>query len=187
MSSEELAIETKNYVTKALKASQELHGGQAWCHRDPKKWALAAQHIILPVGSVSEFARNNNIARNLYYEIKAELMADPECQAVRDAWGSEVASLTFHGLDTHKTIMDKFSSAIDSGEIEVNENVLFKSVKGLQGLTDIHGKLTGTNVQKHVVEHVVTQDDYDAKKQELMDRIAKAKEAKKVEEDIIEA
>jgi hypothetical protein len=37
------------------------------------------------------------------------------------------------------------------------------------------------------VEHVVTQDDYDAKKQELMDRIAKAKEAKKVEEDIIEA
>jgi hypothetical protein len=187
MSNEELAIETKNYVANALKKSQESHHGQCWCHRDPKKWALVAQHIILPVGSVSEFIRKNGVARNLYYDIKAELMADPECQAVRDAWGSEVASLTFHGLDTHRTIMDKFSSAIDSGEIEVDENVVFKSVKGLQGLTDIHGKLTGTNVQKHVVEHVVTQDDYDQKKQELMDRIKKAKEAKKVEEDIIEA
>jgi hypothetical protein len=55
--------------------------------------------------------------------------------------------------------MDKFSSAIDSGEIEVDENVVFKSVKGLQGLTDIHGKLTGTNVQKHVVEHRTTLDE----------------------------
>ena len=158
--SEELSIESKNYVTKALMASQEIHGGQAWCHRDPKKWALTAQHIILPVGSVSEFARNNNIARNLYYEIKA-------------------ASLTFHGLDTHKTIMDKFSEAIDSGEIEVNENVLFKSVKGLQGLTDIHGKLTGTNVQKHVVEHVHTKQDFEDKEAELERKYQEMKQAEK--------
>jgi len=33
---------------------------------------------------------------------------------------------------------------------------------------------------------VVTQDDYDAKKAELMEKIAKAKEAKKVESEIIE-
>jgi len=186
--SEELAIETKHYIAKALKNAQEATGhNRAWCHRNPKHWALVAQHVIQQPCQVTEFRKKHGITKNFYYDTKAELMADPECQEVRNAWGSEVASLTFEGLDTHRMIMNKFGDRVESGDIEVDENVVFKSVKGLQGLTDIHGKLTGNNVQKHVVEHVVSQDDYDQKKQELKDRIAKAKEAKKVEEDIIEA
>ena len=174
--SEELAIETKHYIAKALKNAQEATGhNRAWCHRNPKHWALVAQHVIQQPCSISDFRKKHGITKNFYYDTKAELMADPECQEVRNAWGSEVASLTFEGLDTHRMIMNKFGDAIENGDIEVDENVVFKSVKGLQGLTDIHGKLTGTNVQKHVVEHVVTQDDYDQKKQELKDRIAKAK------------
>ena len=184
--SEELALETKDYIAKALKKAQDSHSSQGWCHRKPKHWALTAQHIIQQPSTVTEFRKKHGITKNFYYDTKAELLADPECQEIRNAWGSEIASLTFEGLDTHRMIMNKFGDAIESGEIEVDENVVFKSVKGLQGLTDIHGKLTGTNVQKHVVEHVVTQDDYDAKKQELMERIAKAKEAKKVEEGVIE-
>lgn len=187
--SSELAIETKSYIAKALKNAQEATGhNRAWCHRNPKHWALVAQHIIQQPCTIEEFRRKHKITKNFYFDCKAELMADPECQEVRNAWGSEVASLTFEGLDVHRTIMNKFGDAIESGDIAVDENVLFKSVKGLQGLTDIHGKLTGTNVQKHVVEHVVTQDDYDQKKAELKERIAKAKEAKVVDDDdIIEA
>jgi len=37
--SEELAIETKDYITKALKKAQEATGhNRAWCHRNPKHW-----------------------------------------------------------------------------------------------------------------------------------------------------
>lgn len=160
MSETELAIETKDYVTKALKAAQEATGhNRAWCHREPKKWALVAQHIIQQPCAIEEFRRKNSITKNFYFDVKAELMADPECQAVRNAWGSEVASLVFEGLETHRKIMNKFGDRVESGDIEVDENVAFKSVKALQGLTDIHGKLTGTNVQKIVVEHKTTLDE----------------------------
>jgi len=64
--------------------------------------------------------------------------------------------------------------------------VMFKSGKSLQALNDIHGKLTGNNVQKHVVEHIVSQEEYESKADELKAKIAKAKEAKKVESEIIE-
>jgi len=186
--SEELVIQTKDYITKALARAQESTGhNRAWCCREPKKWALIAQHIIQQPCSNDEFRRKHGITKNTYYNTKAELMADPECQEVRNAWGSEVAALTFEGLDVHRTIMNKFGDAIENGSIEVDENVVFKSVKGLQGLTDIHGKLTGTNVQKHEVIHTVTQEDYEQKKQELRDRIEKMKKAKQVDDDIIEA
>jgi len=180
MMSEELALETKSYIAKALKKAQDSHSSQGWCHRKPKHWALTAQHIIQQPCTVTEFRKKHDITKNFYYDTKAELLADPECQEVRNAWGSEVASLTFEGLDTHRMIMNKFGDAIESGDIEVDENVVFKSVKGLQGLTDIHGKLTGNNVQKHVVEHVVTQQEYEDKAAELRAKIAKAKEAEQV-------
>jgi len=158
--SEELAIETKDYITKALKKAQEATGhNRAWCHRNPKHWALVAQHVIQQPCQVTEFRKKHGITKNFYYDTKAELMADPECQEVRNAWGSEVSSLIFEGLDTHRTIMNKFGDRVESGDIDVDENVAFKSVKALQGLTDIHGKLTGTNIQKHVVEHKVTLDE----------------------------
>ena len=174
--SEELQLETKDYITKALKKAQEATGhNRAWCHRNPKHWALVAQHVIQQPCQVTEFRKKHGITKNFYYDTKAELMADPECQEVRNAWGSEVSSLIFEGLDTHRTIMNKFGDRVESGDIDVDENVAFKSVKALQGLTDIHGKLTGTNIQKHVVEHRTTLDeaaafaDEMAKKAEVID------------------
>lgn len=179
--SEELSVETNSYVQKALKNAQESTGHQrAWCVREPKKWALVAQHIIQQPCGVEEFRRKHKITKNFYYDVKTELMADPECQAVRNSWAAEVSSVMFEGLDTHRAIMNKFGDGIANGSIEVDENVVFKSVKGLQGLTDIHGKLTGTNVQKHVVEHVVSQEEYDDKAAELRAKIAKAKEVEQV-------
>ena len=186
--SEELALETNGYVAKALKTAQENTGHQrAWCVREPKKWALVAQHIIQQPCQVSEFRRKHKITKNFYYDVKAELLADPESQLIRNAWAAEISAIQFQGIDTFRESQARYSDAVESGEVQIDGNELFKQAKALQGFNDIHGKLTGNNVQKHVVEHVVSQDDYDQKKQELKDRIAKAKEAKKVEEDIIEA
>jgi hypothetical protein len=184
--SEELALETKSYIAKALKKAQDSHSSQGWCHRKPKHWALTAQHIIQQPSTVTEFRKKHGITKNFYYDTKAELLADPECQEIRNAWGSEVASLTFEGLDTHRMIMNKFGDAIESGEIEVDENVVFKSVKGLQGLTDIHGKLTGNNVQKHIVEHVHTKEDFADKEAELERKYNEMKKAEKSDPSIIE-
>ena len=185
--SEELALETNDYVAKALKTAQENTGHQrAWCVREPKKWALVVQHIIQQPCTNEEFRRKHKITKNFYYDVKTELMADPECQMIRNAWAAEVSSVIFEGLDVHREVMNKFGEKIRDESIKVDENVVFKSVKGLQGLTDIHGKLTGNNVQKHVVEHIVSQEEYESKADELKAKIAKAKEAKKVESEIIE-
>jgi len=186
MMSEELALETKNYIAKALKKAQDSHSSQGWCHRKPKHWALTAQHIIQQPCTVTEFRKKHDITKNFYYDVKTELLADPECQLIRNAWAAEISAIQFQGIDTFRESQSKYSDAVASGEVTIDGNELFKQAKALQGFNDIHGKLTGTNVQKHVVEHVVTQDDYDAKKAELMEKIAKAKEAKKVESEIIE-
>jgi len=55
--------------------------------------------------------------------------------------------------------MNAFGDGIESGAIPITEDVAFKSVKALQGLNDIHSKLTGNNIQKIVVEHKTTLDE----------------------------
>jgi hypothetical protein len=158
--SNELATTTEGYVLKALKTAQDANKHhQGWCNRDPKKWALVAQHIIQQPCSIDGFRRDHSITKNFYFDVKTELMADPECQAIRNAWGAEVASIMFEGLENHRKIQNKFGDAIDSGEITVDENVVFKSGKSLQALNDIHAKLTGNNIQRHIVEHKTTLDE----------------------------
>ena len=64
--SEELTVETKNFITKKLRDAQEATGhGRAWCKREPKKWALVAQHIIQKPDEVSTFLRKNKITTQL--------------------------------------------------------------------------------------------------------------------------
>ena len=179
--SEELTLDTNAYVAKALKAAQDTHSNQGWCHREPKKWALTAQHIIQQPSEVSVFLKKNKITRNFYYDTKTELMADPECEAIRNAWGSEVASVMFQGLDTHRKLQEKFSKEVEKDGFVVDQDVLFKHGKQLQAFNDIHAKLTGNNIQKHVVEHIVSQEEYESKADELKAKIAKAKAAKEAE------
>ena len=177
--SEELSIDTNTYVAKALKAAQDTHGNHGWCHREPKKGALVAQHITQQPCSNDAFRRKHKITKNFYYDVKTELMADPECQMIRNAWAAEISSVMFEGLDIHRTILNKFGDAVETGEIAVDENVMFKSGKSLQALNDIHGKLTGNNIQKHVVEHVHTKQDFEDKEAELERKYQEMKQAEK--------
>jgi hypothetical protein len=174
--SEELTLETNDFVAKALKNAQETHGLQGWCHRNPKHWALTAQHIIQAPSEASQFMRKNGITRKFYYNVKQELLADPECQAIRNAWAAEISAIQFQGIDTFRESQEKYSEAVENGDVAIDGNELFKQAKALQGFNDIHAKLTGNNVQKHVVEHVVTQEEYEDKAAELRAKIAKAKE-----------
>jgi len=158
--SSELQLETQDYVTKALKNAQEATSHKrAWCHRKPKHWALTAQHIIQQPSEVTTFLKKNKITRNFYYDTKTELMSDPECEAIRNAWGSEVASVMFQGLDTHRQLQEKFSEEVEKEGFVVDQDVLFKHGKQLQAFNDIHSKLTGNNIQKIVVEHKTTLDE----------------------------
>ena len=183
--SEDLALETKDYVTKALKNAQDnARGAQAWCYRDPKKWCKVAQHIIQKPTSAYSFIKAKNCTKNFYYDVQTELFADPEAQLIRNAWASEVAAIQFQGIDTFRASQEKYSEAVEEGDIDIDGNELFKQAKALQAFNDIHGKLTGNNIQKHVVEHVVTQDDYDTKMAELKERMKKAKQAEEAEEVI---
>jgi len=158
--SEELRLETKDFITKKLRDAQESTGqNRAWCVREPKKWALVAQHIIQKPNGVSEFMRKNNITRNFYYDVQTELMADPESSEIRNAWASEISSVMFQGLDTYRQAQDQYSKLVESGEINIDGNELFKQGKSLQAFNDIHAKLTGNNIQRVVVEHKTTLDE----------------------------
>lgn len=178
--SEDLALETKDYVTKALKNAQDNAGGaQAWCYRDPKKWCKVAQHIIQKPTSAYSFIKAKNCTKNFYYDVQTELFADPEAQLIRNAWASEVAAIQFQGIDTFRTSQEKYSEAVEEGDIDIDGNELFKQAKALQAFNDIHGKLTGNNIQKHVVEHIHTQEDFDDVEAQI--RAEMAEKAKKVE------
>ena len=157
--SKALAIKTNDYISTALKTAQDTHSPAAWCHRNPKHWEMAVQHIIQQPGTVSDFLLKHSIKRNFYYDTKAELMKDPECEAIRNAWGAEVASVMFQGLDTHRLLQEKFSREVEKDDFVVDQDVLFKHGKQLQAFNDIHGKLTGNNIQKIVVEHKTTLDE----------------------------
>ncbi len=180
--SEALALDTKDYVTKALKTAQEATGHRwAWCWRDPKHWALVAQHVIQKPSSIVDFMAKHDITKNFYHDVQNELLLDEECREIRNAWGSEVSAILFGGLDDHRFMQEKFSKSIRKDGYEVDEKKLFMHSKQLATFNDIHGKLTGNNIQKHVVEHIVSQEEYESKADELKAKIAKAKAAKEAE------
>ena len=158
--SEELQIETNDFVARKLKDAQDATGhGRAWCKRQPKKWALVAQHIIQKPDAVSAFMRKNKITRNFYYDVQTELMADPESSEIRNAWASEISSVMFQGLDTYRQAQDQYSNRVENGEIQMDGNELFKQGKSLQAFSDIHAKLTCNNIQRVVVEHKTTMEE----------------------------
>lgn len=157
--SEELALKTKDYVAKALKNAQDARGHQGWCHRDPVLWCKVANHILQKPTSAYSFIKSKVCTKNVYYDIQTELFADPESQLIRNAWASEIAAIQFQGIDTFRESQDKYSDAVHNGEVTIDGNELFKQAKALQGFNDIHSKLTGNNVQKHVVEHRTTLDE----------------------------
>ena len=173
--SEELAVETKNFITKKLRDAQEATGhGRAWCKREPKKWALVAQHIIQKPNEVNTFLRKNNIKRNFYYDVQTELLADPESSEIRNAWASEISSVLFQGLDTYRKAQDKYTDRVESGDIEIDGNELFKQGKSLQAFNDIHSKLTGNNIQRHVVEHRTTLDEAEEYARKMLEDLPEA-------------
>ena len=170
--SEELTIETKNFITKKLRDAQEATGhGRAWCKREPKKWALVAQHIIQKPNEVSAFLRKNSITKNFYYDVQTELMADPESSEIRNAWASEISSVLFQGLDTYRKSQNSYSDRVESGDIEIDGNELFKQGKSLQAFNDIHSKLTGNNIQRVVVEHKTTLDEAEEYARKMLEGI----------------
>ena len=173
--SEELAVETKNFITKKLRDAQEATGhGRAWCKREPQKWALVAQHIIQKPNEVNTFLRKNNIKRNFYYDVQTELLADPESSEIRNAWASEISSVLFQGLDTYRKSQNSYSDRVESGDIEIDGNELFKQGKSLQAFNDIHSKLTGNNIQRHVVEHKTTLDEAEEYARKMLEDLPEA-------------
>ena len=158
--SEELQIETKDYVTKALKHAQDTAGQKrAWCHRNPELWCKVAQHILQKPTSAYSFIKSKECTKNFYYDVQTELFADPESQLIRNQWASEIAAIKFQGLDTFRESQGRYSDAVHNGEVTIDGNELFKQAKAIQAFNDIHGKLTGNNKQTIVVEQKVTLDE----------------------------
>ena len=171
--SKELSVETKDVVLKALAKAQANVSSQGWCHREPKKWMQVANHIIQGTTSANSFIKSGVCTRNFYYNTKAELLADEECRAVRNAWASEISAIQFQTIDTFREFQDKYSEAVQNGEIVIDGNELFKQAKTVQAFNDIHAKLTGNNIQRIEVSHKSTP-------QEINEMIANLPEADEV-------
>jgi hypothetical protein len=172
--SEELSIETNNFISKKLVEMQNSMTPNAWCHREPKKWLLVAQQIIQQPTEHSEFMRKHKITRNFFYDVRTELFSDPECKSIRNNWANEISSVMFQGLDTYRKSQDSYSDRIERGDIEIDGNELFKQGKSLQAFSDIHAKLTGNNVQTIIVKKPTTLDEAAEYARKMIDDIPEA-------------
>ena len=63
---------------------------------------------------------------------------------------------------------------MESGDIEIDGNELFKQGKSLQAFNDIHSKLTGNNIQRHVVEHRTTLDEAEEYARKMLEDLPEA-------------
>jgi len=177
--SKELTKATSGFLRKFLKDQQDIRQGNAWCNREPQTWMDAAKHIMEPTTSIECFLRKHRhygIKRNAYYDLKRDMLKDPECTAIRAIWADELASVQFQGIDNLRQTQEKYSEMLETGQVSINAKEMAFQVKSMMGIHDMHSKLTGNNVQIHRVEHV-GQEDYEAKMAELRARI----ETKKAE------
>lgn len=189
--SEELTVETSDFIAQALKGAQERTGhAKAICKINPKQWCIVARHVLEDGLDIAKFNRKHGIKHWTYFKIRKELAADKDYDDFRNRIAAEAAVSIEMGNELEDRMSEKLLDRLDDFDnVDVKEHAqaLAQVSRSNSMKLDRFQKLTGATTQNIVVEHVVSQDDYDAKKQELRDRIAKAKEAKAVEEDIIEA
>lgn len=180
MSKEELATKTSSFIAEALTEMQSSKAPQHLCNREPQTWMLIARHCVEGDSRVTDFRKQHNILAKLYYSVRNDLMHKGDFESLRMAWGHEFGSLVEATRELQWQITEQLSNDIASGEYKPEGKDLAQVARAGGMAFDTFQKATGGNIQKHVVEHVVTQEEYEDKAAELRAKIAKAKKAEQV-------
>jgi hypothetical protein len=184
--SEEVALEPKDFISKTLKEMKKSKGHQHLSNRSPKVWSVVAKHIISDGLDVAQLCRETGVSRWTYYNIRKELATTDDYEAIRSKAAADAATDYEMGAELERRYMEKMLELIEKDELEIDGKGYAQINRGQSLKAERFQKFSGAATQVVEVNHVVSQEEYEDKAAELRKRIAKAKEAKSVEGDIIE-
>lgn len=199
--SEDLTVETTDFIAQALKGAQERTGhAKAICNINPKQWCTVAKHVLEDGLDIAKFNRKHGVKHWTYFKIRKELAADKDYDDFRNRIAATAAVSMEMGNDLEDRMTEGLMDRLDDfkeADVKEHAQALAQVSRSNSMRMDRFQKLTGATTQNIVVEHVVTQDEYDQKKQELRDKIAKAKQVREekgekleldyTDEEVIEA
>ena len=172
-----IVAKTADFIECRLKELQSNKGPAHLAIREPARWMLVAKHVMNGKGSVVSFRKEHDVTRKMYHSIQNDLKALGDFEALRTEWGREIGSMIDAKSEMEWQMLEKFGKQLDSDDFLIEAKDITAITRSRQADFDIFQKATGGNVQKIEVNHVVSQEEYDDKKKELKDRIAKAKQA----------
>lgn len=168
--SQELAS-TDDFLLKALKTAQDNAAHKrAYAHRSPKKWMVAARHIVEDGMEPYAFAKKNGICPWTYYDIRKSLMTNDDYEAIRAKAALDAATDYEMGKDLERKFTEKMMDAMEKDELEIDAKGWAQIQRGQSMKADRFQKFSGAATQKVVVEHKSTP-------QEINDMIANLPEA----------
>jgi len=180
--STELAKSTNDFLLSTLKAAQDATGhNRAMCVKSPKRWMLIARHVVEDGLKINEFLRTSGVTRNNYYDIKRFITTADDYEQIRAKAALDAASDYEMGKDLERAYTEKMFEKMDNDELEIDAKGYAQMQRGQSMKADRFQKFSGAATQHVVVEHVVSQEEYEDKATEIRARIAKAKEAKEAE------
>lgn len=171
-----------DFLLKALKTAQDNAAHKrAYAHRSPKKFMIAARHIVEDGMEPYAFAKKNGICPWTYYDIRKSLMTNDDYEAIRAKAALDSATDYEMGKDLERKFTEKMMDAMERDELEIDAKGWAQIQRGQSMKADRFQKFSGAATQHVVVEHVVSQEEYEDKAAELRAKIAKAKAAKEAE------
>ena len=161
--SEELSIETQDYIAKALKGAQEATGhNKAICKINPKQWCLVARHVLEDGMNIAEFNKKHGVKHWTYFKIRKELAADNDYEDFRNRLAAGSAVSIELGNELEDRMSEKLLDRLDDfDDIDVKEHsqALAQVSRSNSMRLDRFQKLTGAATQRVVVEHKTTLDE----------------------------
>ena len=180
--STELAETSDDFLLKALKAAQDATSApKAHCHKSPKRWLLIARHVVEDGMDISAFLKTSGVTRNNYYDIKRFIETHDDYENIRAKAALDAATDYEMGVDLDRAYTEKMHQKMDADELEIDAKGWAQIQRGQSMRADRFQRFSGAATQHVVVEHVVSQEEYEDKKQELRDKIAKAKQAEVID------
>ena len=182
MSSTELAATSDDFLLKALKAAQDATSApKAHCHKSPKRWMLIARHVVEDGMDITAFLKTSGATRNNYYDIKRFVETHDDYENIRSKAALDAASDYDMGVDLEREYTEQMHELLAKKELEIDAKGWAQIQRGQSMKADRFQKFSGAATQHVVVEHVVSQEEYEDKAQQLRDKIAKAKAVKAVD------
>jgi hypothetical protein len=140
-------------------AKESMRHNRAICVRSPSQWMLVARHVMEDGLHISDFLKANKITRNVYFDIRLQLIAGEDFDKVRENAALDAAVDYEMGVDLERKYSEKMHEKMEDGTLEIDAQGYAQINRGQSMKADRLHKFAGTETQKIIVEHKTTLDE----------------------------